>query len=133
MMTHAAANALVGRAGPGPSVLVDDGQPGTGLVFSIGQRETSHMRHWHKYSGGQLPRDRRFYFRRDWDTLTGATAGSTGELHRELQAREDAVILHHCRHGDFSRWVAEVRTRTAGAEATRLRLAAATSARYPDG
>jgi len=108
MMPHAAATALISRAGPGQAVLVDRGYPGTGLVFSIGQRETSHMRHWHKYSGGQLPRDRRCYFRRDLETLTGATLGSAGELQRELQACEDSVIVHHCRHGDFSRWVAEV-------------------------
>jgi hydroxymethylpyrimidine pyrophosphatase-like HAD family hydrolase len=150
MMTHAAAKALIGRAGPGQAVLVDRGHPGAGLVFSIGQRETLHMRHSHKYSGGQLPCERRFYFRHDWDTLTGATAGSAGEFRRELQACEDAVILHHCLHGDFSRWVAEVlgdpplaaaiaaaedavRSRAAGAEETRLRLVAAISARWPDG
>jgi len=150
MMTHAAATALISRAGPGQAVLVDRGRPGTDVVFSIGQRETPHMRHWHKYTGGRLPRHRRFYFRRDWDTPTGATAGSAGELHRELSACEDAVILHHCGHGDFSRWVAEVlgdpplaaaiaaaedavRTGGVSAAAARLRLVAAISARYPDG
>jgi hypothetical protein len=150
MMPHEAATALIGRAGPGQAVLVDRGHPGTGLVFSIGQRETPHMRHWHKYSGGQLPRDRRFYFRRDWDTLTGATAGSAGELQRELKACGDAVLLHHCQHGDFSRWVAEVlgdppleaaiaavedavRTGTADVSAARARLVAAVNARFSDG
>lgn len=150
MMPRAAATALISRAGPGQAVLVDRGRPGTGLVFAIGKRETPHMRHWHKYSEGQLRPDRRFYFRRDWDTLTGVTAGSAGELQQALQACEDQVILHHCRHGDFSRWIAEVlgdpplasavaatedavRAGTAGAEAARSELAAAISMRCPSG
>jgi len=107
-MTHPAAAALIRQAGPGQAVLADREHPGTAVVFSIAPRETPHMRHWHKYSSGNLRPDRRFYFRYDWDTLTGATAGNAGELERELRACEDAVILHHCRRGDFSRWVAEV-------------------------
>lgn len=81
---------------------------GTGLIFSISDRETSHMRHWHKYAAGHLRPDRRFYFRRDWDTPTGVTAGSAEELQHELAACDEAVIVHHCRHGDFSRWIADV-------------------------
>jgi hypothetical protein len=84
--------ALLSEAEPGQAVLVSRERPGTGLVFSIGRRETAHMRHWHKYSGGQLSADRRFYFRRDRNTPTGTSAGSTGELE----------------HADFSCWVAEV-------------------------
>jgi hypothetical protein len=67
-----------------------------------------HMRHWHKYSGGHLDPERRFYFRRDADTPAGVTAGSAGELDHQLRVCDDAVIVHHCQHGDFSRWVADV-------------------------
>ncbi len=107
-MPRAAAAALVSQAGPGRAVLTSREQPGTGLVFAIGRRETGHMRHWHKYSDGRLAPGRRFYFRRDWDTPTGATAGSAADLERELKAAEDAVVTHHSRHADFSRWVADV-------------------------
>ena len=107
-MPHAAAAALIGRAGRGQAVLVDRQHPGTGVVLTIGQRETAHMRHWHKYSGGHLDPERRFYFRRDRDTPAGATAGSAGELEYQLRVCDDAVIVHHCLHGDFSRWVADV-------------------------
>jgi hydroxymethylpyrimidine pyrophosphatase-like HAD family hydrolase len=107
-MPRAAAAALIGQTGPGQAVLVDRNRPGTGLLFSIAERETAHMRHWHKYSAGYLRPDRRFYFRRDWDTPAGATAGSARDLEHELRTCDDAVIVHHCVHADFSRWVAEV-------------------------
>jgi hypothetical protein len=82
-MPPASASTLIQQAGPGQAVLVDRGRPGTGMVFKIGHRETGHMRHWHKYSAGKLQPDRRFYFRRDWDTATGVTADSLGELEHE--------------------------------------------------
>jgi len=104
---HAAA-ALIQSAGPAQAVLAGRGHPGTGLVFALGHRETAHMRHWHKYSAAQLRPDRRFYFRRDWDTATSATAGSAADLEHELRACDDDVIIDHCQHGDFSRWVEEV-------------------------
>jgi hydroxymethylpyrimidine pyrophosphatase-like HAD family hydrolase len=107
-MPHAAAAALLSEAEPGQAVLVSRERPGTGLVFSIGRRETAHMRHWHKYSGGQLSADRRFYFRRDRNTPTGTSAGSTGELEHELAHGDDAIVAHHSEHADFSCWVAEV-------------------------
>jgi hydroxymethylpyrimidine pyrophosphatase-like HAD family hydrolase len=107
-MPQAEAARLLGHARPGQAVLVEREHPGTGLVFSIGDRETSHMRHWHKYSAGHLLPDRRFYFRRDWDTPAGFSAGSAEELERELRTCGEDVIVHHCQHGDFSRWVGTV-------------------------
>jgi hydroxymethylpyrimidine pyrophosphatase-like HAD family hydrolase len=146
-MSHAAAAALIGRAGPGQAVLVDRQHPGTGVVFTIGRRETAHMRHWHKYSGGHLDPERRFYFRRDADTPAGVTAGSAVELDHQLRVCDDAIIVHHCQHGDFSRWVADVlgdpplaaavaaaenavRAGTATAAGARTSLTAAISQRY---
>jgi hydroxymethylpyrimidine pyrophosphatase-like HAD family hydrolase len=107
-MPHAAAAALLSKAEPGQALLVSRERPGTGLIFSIGQRETAHMRHWHKYSDGQLSADRRFYFRRDRNTPTGTSAGSTGELEHELACGDDAIVAHHSKHADLSCWVAEV-------------------------
>lgn len=107
-MPRATAASLIAQAGPGQAVLASRDRPGTGLVFTIGHRETGHMRHWHKYSDGHLSPDRRFYFRRDRDTATGATAGNTADLERELKTVEEDVVAHHSRHADFSRWVAGV-------------------------
>lgn len=107
-MPRTAAAALLRDADRGQAVLVDRASPRTGTVFSIGHRETSHMRHWHKYTAGQLAAGRRFYFRSDWHTATGATAGSLGELAHELATCDDRVIIHHCQQGDFSRWVHDV-------------------------
>jgi len=59
-------------------------------------------------SAGQLPADRRFYFRRNLDTATGVTAGSITELEHELRVCDDEVIIHHLRLADLSRWIGEV-------------------------
>lgn len=107
-MPYSAAAALAAEAGPGQAMLVDRSRPAGAVVFAIGPRQTSHMRHWHKYSAGQLRQDRRFYFRRGWDAATGATAGSIGELEHELRVCQDEVISHHCGLADLSRWVGEV-------------------------
>jgi hypothetical protein len=143
-MPRAAADALLRAADRGQAVLVDRASPGTGIVFSIGHRETAHMRHWHKYSAGQLAADRRFYFRSDWHTATGATAGSLGDFEHELAICDDQVIAHHCRQRDFSRWVHDVlgdpplaaaiarveNTAPAGAAKARAALLAAIRERY---
>jgi hydroxymethylpyrimidine pyrophosphatase-like HAD family hydrolase len=107
-MPHAAAAALIRQATPGQAVLAERHHPGAGQLFTIGHRETAHMRHWHKYFTGQLSNARRFYFRRDPATATGSTASSAPELARELARCEDQAISHHCWHEDFSRWVHDV-------------------------
>ena len=107
-LPQSAAAALAREAGPGRAVLVDRSRPAGAVVFEIGRRETSHMRHWHKYSAGRLPPDRRFYFRRGCDAATGVTAGSIEELEHELRICDDEVIAHHSRSADLSRWIASV-------------------------
>lgn len=107
-MPYSAAAALAGEAGSGQAVLVDRSRPAGAVVFAIGRRQTSHMRHWHKYSAGRLRPDRRSYFRHDWATPTGASAGSIGELEHELRVCQDEVISHHCGLADVSRWIGEV-------------------------
>lgn len=107
-LPNSAAAALARQAGPGRAVLVDRSRPADAVVFTVGERETAHMRHWHKYSAGRLPACRRFYFRSGQDTATGATAGSITELEHELRACDDEVIAHHAGHADLSRWIGEV-------------------------
>ncbi len=107
-VTEKRAGALVRHTHPGQAVLVDRTQTKPPVVFTIAQRETPHLRHWHKYSLGRLPQERRFYFRSDWDNATGATAGSIQELEYVLRVCDDAVIAHHCEHRDISRWIVDV-------------------------
>lgn len=102
------ARRVVREAGPGHAVLVSRDRPGSCRVFAIAKRDTNHLRHWHKYSQGRLPWERRFYFRNDRNAATGRTAGSVEELEHELILCSDASITHHCTHGDLSRWIAEV-------------------------
>ncbi len=99
---------LLAGAEPGEAVLVRRDRPGDAVVFRPAARATHHVRHWHKYDDDRLPPDRRFHFRVDDATLTGATAGSVAGLARELRRCADATIEHHCAGGDLSRWVDEV-------------------------
>lgn len=107
-LSHARAAELLAAAGPGQAVLVDRRRPGGGLVFTVDHRRTAHHRHWHKYSMGRLPHERRFYFRSGWDHATGAAAANLEEFERYLRSCEENVVTHHAGLGDLSRWVAEV-------------------------
>jgi hypothetical protein len=49
-----------------------------------------------------------FYFRRSWDSATGAVARDLNQLEGELEASTPDVIGHHSASGDFSRWLREV-------------------------
>jgi hypothetical protein len=51
---------------------------------------------------------RRFHFRADPDTPTGAVAANLAELEAELSRCEEGVLRHHCPRQDFSRWVSGV-------------------------
>jgi hypothetical protein len=66
-------------------------------------RRSAHVRHWHKYLTAVLPQHRRFFFR-SAEGLTGASAANIPEFHHELERSEPAVLLHHARARDFSRW-----------------------------
>ena len=99
---------IVRAAQPGQAVLVDRRRTGLPVVFNLAERTTAHHRHWHKYSVTGVTGDRRFYFRRGPDSPTGTPAGSGEELERELRGCDEAVIIHHSRNGDLTRWIAAV-------------------------
>lgn len=82
----------------------DDGPP---RAFAPVERLTAHVRHWHKYIEGQLPAERRFYFR-DRHGLTGRSAGNLLEFRDEIRRASADTLRHHGAHGDFSRWLASV-------------------------
>jgi hypothetical protein len=75
--------------------------------FTLGQRATRHVRHWHKYLDTPLPPQLRFIFRDD-STTPGPVAGNLLEFVDALHHVPAAVITHHCRNGDFSRWLGTV-------------------------
>lgn len=108
VMSHNRTAEIVRTVRTGQAILVDRRRPGPPVVFNLAERETAHHRHWHKYSVGGVPADRRFYFRRGRDMPTGTSAGSIEELERELRGCDEAVITHHCGGGDLSRWIVAV-------------------------
>lgn len=75
--------------------------------FTVSRRASPHARHLHKYIGGSLPPEQRFFFR-SGAGATGRAAGNVEEFHRELRRAEADVVRHHALHGDLSRWVADV-------------------------
>jgi hydroxymethylpyrimidine pyrophosphatase-like HAD family hydrolase len=83
------------------------GDDGFGRPFAAAARLTAHVRHWHKYIEGQLPTERRFYFR-DRHGLTGRSAGNLLEFRDEIRHASAETLRHHGSHGDFSRWLASV-------------------------
>jgi hydroxymethylpyrimidine pyrophosphatase-like HAD family hydrolase len=76
-------------------------------TFRPGTRESPHQRHWHKYVDGAVPKAHRFWFRTPGGR-NGRSAGNLKEFDLELRDASDAVIRHHARHGDFSRWIVQV-------------------------
>lgn len=92
----------------GRAVLAWRALPHKALAFTLGARTTAHTRHEHKYDHAGLERGRRFYFRSEADTLTGAVAANLAELEDQLIRCKPGVLRHHCPGHDFSRWVAAV-------------------------
>lgn len=82
-----------------------DGQPGRRFVPLKGY--AAHIRHRHKYQVGQLPANRRFYFRTRHG-LTGRTAGNLSEFASEIANATAGVLRHHAPHNDFSRWLGDL-------------------------
>ena len=92
----------------GRAVLAWRAHPHQAVTFTLGARSTPHLRHEHKYDHAGVERGRRFYFRTDADTLTGAVAANLAELEDEIVRCDPGVLRHHCPDHDFSRWVAAV-------------------------
>jgi phosphoglycolate phosphatase (TIGR01487 family) len=88
---------------PGRAVLV--GTAGEqNRPFTVQRRRSGHVRHWHKYIDGELPRALRFYFT---DGAAGA-ASNVREFHRHLGNCAAGAVEAHARRHDFSRWIREV-------------------------
>ena len=93
---------------PGHAVLGWRVHPRHALAFTAGSRNTPHLRHEHKYERAGVEPGRRFYFRAQPNSATGAVAANLLELEDELGRCEGDVLRHHCPGHDFSRWVSGV-------------------------
>ena len=93
---------------PGRAVLAWRRHPGGAVAFTLGPRATPHLRHEQKYGRCGVEPARRFHFRTEPDTATGAVAANLAELEAELARCDEGVLRHHCPGRDFSRWVSDV-------------------------
>ena len=75
--------------------------------FTLGHRTTMHLRHLHKYEQALLPENRRFFFRDD-KRATETVAANLAEFAALLTHVPEAVVRHHARGRDFSRWILDV-------------------------
>ncbi len=72
--------------------------------FTIADRETTHVRHWHKYADIRLPQERRFYFH-----ISGgqpiAPAATMRDFSTAVRHLDQRALEYHLERGDFSRWL----------------------------
>jgi hydroxymethylpyrimidine pyrophosphatase-like HAD family hydrolase len=74
--------------------------------FRVGKRRVQHRRHVRKYTEGELPPDRSFFFRGP----AGALNLRAANLVRFVELAEgvdEATWAHHLEHGDYSSWLRE--------------------------
>ena len=96
--------ALLGE-GRGRAVLIDRSGGAPPRAFTVAERSSGHVRHWHKYIDGELPEPLRFYFSESED---GLVAGNLREFNRHLGVcGVDALAVHARRH-DLSQWLRDV-------------------------
>ena len=91
----------------GEAILTSVHDGGRVTRVSIAQRLTNHVRHHHKYTDADLAPERGFHFRA-YHGPTGAVATNLRQFLTEIKRCDPAVIRHHARNGDFSRWVSDV-------------------------
>src|SRR5262245_19467240 len=92
----------------GEAMLVPlDGSGTSAVRFRVAPREVEHRRHVRKYTEGELPADRSFYFRGPENRLNLRAANLVrfGEL---AEGVDEATWGHHQRGGDYSRWIRQM-------------------------
>ncbi len=105
-------DAAAGDGGPplarGEAVLVPMDGGGAGAVrFRVAPREVEHRRHIRKYTEGELPPDRSFYFRGPEERLN-LRAANLIRFCELAEGVDEATWEHHLRAGDYSRWMREM-------------------------
>jgi hydroxymethylpyrimidine pyrophosphatase-like HAD family hydrolase len=139
-------------AAPGCALLARPRQSRLLRPFTLGPRDTPHVRHWHKYLAGSLAPSLHFQFRGDTGEVRHV-ARNVGDLHRVLELCTPDVVRFHAARRDVSRWLraaiqdesladaadqlerrfAESSQRDADVAVLRRRLLLAIELRYVDG
>ena len=100
--------------------------------FRVGKRRVQHRRHVRKYTEGELPPDRSFFFRGPTGSLN-LRAANLARFVELADGVDEATWLHHFQQGDYSRWLRDmIKDPELGAEIAnleRLGLGAAESRR----
>jgi hypothetical protein len=92
----------------GEAVLVPlDGSGAPAVRFRVAAREVEHRRHIRKYTEGELPPDRSFYFRGPGDRLN-LRAVNLVRFSELAEGVDEATWEHHLRAGDYSRWMRQM-------------------------
>ena len=72
--------------------------------FRIGKRRVEHRRHVRKYTEGELPPDRSFFFRGPAGALN-LRAANLARFVELAEGVDEATWAHHLGRGDYSEWV----------------------------
>jgi HAD superfamily hydrolase (TIGR01484 family) len=84
-----------------------DGSGAAPLRFRVAPRESEHRRHLRKYTEGELPAERSFFFRGPEDKLN-LRAANLARFVELADGVDDATWTHHLRAGDYSRWLRQM-------------------------
>ncbi|HET7341420.1 MAG TPA: HAD family hydrolase [Methylomirabilota bacterium] len=74
--------------------------------FRVGKRRVLHRRHVRKYTEGELPLDRSFFFRGPAGALN-LRAANLARFVELADGVDERTWIHHLRRGDYSRWLRE--------------------------
>jgi len=92
----------------GEAMLVPlDGSGAPSVRFRVAPREVEHRRHLRKYTEGELPTERSFYFRGP-DAKLNLRAANLVRFVELAEGIDDATWTHHLRAGDYSRWLRQM-------------------------
>jgi len=92
----------------GEAMLVHlDGSGAPSVRFSVAPREVEHRRHLRKYTEGELPTERSFYFRGP-DAKLNLRAANLVRFVELAEGIDDATWTHHLQAGDYSRWLRQM-------------------------
>ncbi|HEV8142601.1 MAG TPA: HAD hydrolase family protein [Methylomirabilota bacterium] len=75
--------------------------------FRVSQRRVEHRRHIRKYTEGELPPDRSFYFRGPESALN-LRAANLLRFCELAEGVDEATWAHHLRQGDYSAWIRDM-------------------------
>ena len=83
-----------------------DGSGTAATRFRVTRPRIEHRRHAKKYTEGELPPDRSFYFRGEQGTLN-LRAVNLVRFCELAEGVDEATFTYHLRRGDYSRWLRE--------------------------